>query len=494
MKQMIQDAPVPVSATGVDLRGFLDVLRERGEPLVRFTREVSREYELTAAVKLLERHGDPVVCFERVAGSELPIVVGVHGSRERIAAALGCSVEDGVEVFRRRAATPIEPRIVTDAPVHERRFVGDDVDLGRLPIPTHAEHDAGAFITSGVGLSRDPASGAVNAGIYRMRVISKNRLTIINNTNLRILIEQAEQAGEALEFAVSIGHHPAMQIGSQAKLPLDVDAFALVGSLLGVPLEVTAAETIDAMVPARAEIVLEGRILPGEREVDGAFGESQRYYQAELGFVFQVTAVTHRHDAMYVDINNVHHEHNCLSVFPCREAHLLSTLQARIPAVKAVYMPEKSAAMCAYISIDQRRDGEAKQALTLALGSFPRLKRVVAVDSDVDVRSHEEVAWAMTMRCQWDRDLIMIPYTLGSGMDPSTYTLTDRYRNKEMYELYEPDVLTTQVGIDATEPVGVPFPSRADTLPAQFADMDVTSAVRPWSARGKSWKPVKNTI
>jgi len=462
---------------GDDLRGFLQTLRRRGEPMVRFTREVQREHELAAVVKLLERHGDPVVCFERVAGSDMPVVVGAHGSRSRIAAALGCTVETAVEEFLRRIAHPLAPVEVEGGPVKDVRLTGTQIDLSHLPIVTHAEHDAGPFITAGVGLARDPATGAVNAGIYRMMVKGRDKLVVTNYSDLRTLAERAEGAERPLELVVSIGHHPAVQIASQAKLPLDVDSLAVAGALLGTPLEVTAAETVDAMVPARAEIVLEGRLVPGARELDGAFGESPRYYQADAGFVFQVTAVTHRRDAMFLDINNVHGEHTTLSVFPAREAQLLQTLRCAFPAAKAVHIPHRSAAMCAYISIDQHHDGEAKQVILFALGNFPRLKQVIVVDADVDVSDHEEVVWATITRSQWDRDLIVVPYTRGTSMDPSSYTLLDRHPSRE---IYDPAGLTTQVGIDATRPVDAPFAERADTIPARFAELNVIDDTEPW--------------
>lgn len=465
------------AAASADLRGFLEILQVRGEPMVRFTREVSKEHELSAVVKLLEKHGDPVVRFERVAGSEMPVIVGVHGSRSRIAAALGCAVEDAVNEFMRRVAKPIPPVKVESGPVKDIRFTGADVDLARLPIPTHAEHDAGAFITAGVGLACARHTGAVNAGIYRMMVKARDKLTVTNYSDLRTLAAQAEAAGEPLEFVVSIGHHPALQIASQAKLPLDVDTLAVAGALLGTPLEVTPGETVAAMVPARAEIVLEGYLIPGARELDGAFGESPRYYQADEGFLFQVTAMTHRRDALFLDINNVHGEHTTLSVFPSREAQLLQAMRSVLPRVQAVSIPHRSAAMCAYISIDQQYDGEAKQAILFALGSFPRLKQVIIVDADINVADHEEVLWATITRCQWDRDLVIVPYTRGTSMDPSSYTLVDRYPSRE---LYDPAGLTTQVGIDATTPVDAPFPPRADTIPSRFACMNLLDDIEPW--------------
>jgi 2,5-furandicarboxylate decarboxylase 1 len=233
---------------------------------------------------------------------------------------------------------------------------------------------------------------------------------------------------------------------------------------MGEPIVLVDAETVDLQVPAAAEIVIEGRFEPGRKADDGPFGESPRYYDSSWGYVLDVTAISHRGDAMFLDINNVHQEHRCLSIFPAREAQLLALLRGMFPHVQAVRMPIATAAMHAYISVDPRRDGEAKQILMVALGAFPRLKHATAVNTDVDIDDHESVIWAMTTRFQGDRDLIVIPYVAGTSMDPSSYTLEERY---------VPGDLRTQVGFDATMPVSVPFRERADIVGADFAELDL---------------------
>src|SRR5262249_26520192 len=151
----------------------------------------------------------------------------------------------------------------------------------------------------------------------------------------------------------------------------------------------------------------------------------------------EVTAITHRRDAIYLDINNVHGEHTCLSVFPAREAQLLSQLRSVYPHVSAVRIPSRTAGMHAHISVDPQHDGEAKQILMLGLGAIPRLKHAVVVNTDVDINDDESVLWALATRFQGDRDLLVVPYVSGTPMDPSSYALDTRYVGGE---------LRTQVG------------------------------------------------
>jgi 2,5-furandicarboxylate decarboxylase 1 len=463
-----------------DLRTFLADIESAEGPVREIEQEVSPDRELAAIVKLLEPRGNPITYFHKVAGSSLPVIAGIHGSRERIALALGTSVARANDEFIDRLGRGIPPARCADGPVKEVRHVGNAVDLSMLPIPTHAEHDGAPFLTAAVGIARDGEKGLLNTGIYRMMVMDRNHVTVGTWTDLRAIIEEGHADGRIVEFAAVVGHHPAFQVSSQAKIPRSVDSLEIAGAMLQEPLAIVNAETIDLPVPAGAEIVLEGRFEPGVMQADGPFGESIGYYESGLAFVLEVTAITHRHDAIYLDINNVHDEHPCLSGFPAREAQLLAHLRSIYPHVKAVRIPTRTASMHAHISVDPQRDGEAKQILMLALGAFPRLKHVVAVNTDVDIDDDERMFWALATRFEGDRDLFVIPYVSGTEEDPSSYTLKDRY---------VPGDLRTQVGFDATVPLGVPFRERADQVGPQFADMDVEAMLAPLDpTRSTPWR------
>jgi 2,5-furandicarboxylate decarboxylase 1 len=470
-----------------DLRSFLRAL-EQVEPIVDVTRAVSYDRELPAVVKLLESKGNPVVYFDHVAESDMPVICGVHGTRERIALALGSPLDRALDDYVDRVTRGVAPVVTSSAPVKDVIRTGDQVDIGQLPIPIHADKDGGRFLTAAVGVALDHANGNVNTGIYRMMVLDRNHLTVGTGGHLRDIIEEAHAAGREMELVIAVGHHPAFQVSSQAKVPRTQDSLEVAGALLGEPLAIASAETVDVPVPAAAEIVLEGRFVPGRTEPDGPFGESPRYYESGYGYVLEVTAVTHRSDAVFMDINNVHQEHRCLSTFPAREGQLLAALRAVYPHTRAVLMPLSTAAMHAYISIDPTRDGEARQVLLVALGSNPRLKHAVVVDTDVDITDHEHVLWALTTRFQGDRDLIVVPNVSGTSMDPSSYTLDDRFAVGE---------LRTQVGFDATKPVSLPFRERADIVGSPYDAIDLEEyvvsddepAAAPWRAGGHVGAP-----
>ena len=421
-------------------------------------------------MRLLENRGNPITYFHRVRDSSFPVVAGIHGTRARIALALGTDVRSTTEVFVARLDHGVRPAWQDDGPVREVRHVGNDVDLSILPIPTHADRDGGPFLTAAVGIAQDGESGRVNTGIYRMMVLDRNHLTVGTGTDLRAIIEDSHRAGRTVELGVAVGHHPAFQVSSQAKIPRTVDSLEIAGAMLGEPLAVVSGETVDVPIPAFAEIAIEGRIVPGETRPDGPFGESPRYYESGWGYLLEVTAITHRSDAIYLDINNVHGEHPCLSCFPAREAQLLAQLRTAHPHVREVRIPTRTAGMHAHISVDPKRDGEGKQIAMVALGAIPRLKHVVVVNTDVDIYDDESVLWALATRFQGDRDLFVAPYVSGTPMDPSSYTLQDRYTAGD---------LRTQVGFDATIPVGIPFRERADQVGAGFADLDIDTVIAP---------------
>ncbi|MBI4011315.1 MAG: UbiD family decarboxylase, partial [Candidatus Rokubacteria bacterium] len=241
----------------------------------------------------------------------------------------------------------------------------------------------------------------------------------------------AEARGERLPVAFAIGVHPAIALGALAIGSIDEDERAIMGALLGEPLELVKCETSDVLAPAQAEMVIEGEILPGERTPEGPFGEFTGYSLGERRReILRVTAITHRRDALFQDISVAHLDHLLLSTIPM-EANLYRAVRAMVPSVKAVRVPGP---FTCYVSIEQRLPGQAKNAILAVLGADLYMKRVVVVDHDVDVFDDRQMTWAIATRCQPDRDLVTITHARGSDLDPST---------KE-------DGYTAKWGVDAT--------------------------------------------
>lgn len=450
-----------------DLRQYLGELDASGD-LVHVRREVSTDRELSAVVKQLEGRGAPAVEFHTVRDSQLSVVAGLFGSRERIARAMRSRPELAVNDFLTAVTNPGSTvRTGSEAPVKDVRKLGADVDLGVLPISIHSAQDAGRFVTSGVTLVRDPVTGEANAGIYRMQVIDERHVTMNSSPALRAVIKQFADTSRFLEFVTVIGHHPALLVASQAQRNPQVGTLEIMGSLLGAPVATTRAEIVDLEVPSFSEIVLEGRLLPSERRNEGSFGEFTYYYDpGALVWTCEIVAITHRQDAIYLDIHPTHREHRCLWLFPGREAKLLAALRETFPAVRAIHLPEHGAGMTAYIAVDRGRESTTREVLQAALTIDPYLKHAYAVDPDVDVTDDQQVLWALNVRFQGDRDLIVLTEQPGARMDPSARRTSE-------------GTLTSKLGFDATAKFEDPQP-RADVVSDEYASLDLADYVEGW--------------
>jgi 2,5-furandicarboxylate decarboxylase 1 len=288
-----------------------------------------------------------------------------------------------------------------------------------LPQIIHHEGDAGVFLTAAISFAKDPTAETWNCAYNRLMLKGRDT-TSIHLTLGKHLWEFhriAESRNAPLPVAFAIGVHPAIALGALAIGSVDEDERAIMGALLGEPLELVPCETSDVLVPAHAEMVIEAEILPHERTAEGPFGEFTGYSLGERQReVVKVNAITHRRDAVFQDITVAHLDHLLLSTIPI-EANLFRAVRAMVPTVRAVRVP---APFTCYVSIEQRIPGQAKNAVLAALGSDLYMKRVVVVDHDVDVFDDRQVNWAVATRCQPDRDITIVAHARGSDLDPST--------------------------------------------------------------------------
>ena len=313
------------------------------------------------------------------------------------------------------------------------------MDLARLlPLPTHNEHDGGAYVTAGLMITRNPRTGKQNVSIHRCQLHGPNRLgVLLLPRHAHMFFEMAEQGGRPLEAAIVVGIDPLTLLASQAIAPIDVDELEIAGALHRRPLSVVKCLTSDLRVPAEAEIVIEGRLLPGVREPEGPFGEFPQYYgeRAER-HVMEIDAVTHRKDAIFHTIVGGGLEHLLLGAIP-REATLLAHLQRSFPNVRDVHLSRGG--VCRYhlyVQIRNRQEGDAKNIMLGAFAGHYDVKHVIVVDEDVDIHNAAEFEWAVATRFQADHDLVVVPESQGSKLDPSTR-----------------DGVGAKMGLDATKPL-----------------------------------------
>jgi 2,5-furandicarboxylate decarboxylase 1 len=405
-----------------DLRSFLDLVkRQRPEDFQIISRPVDPAYEITALVVKLEQEARrrPIVLFENVKGSAFPVLTNLHASRARLATAIGAAPAAMLPTYLRAMERPIPPRVVASGPVTEVVRRGKDVDLGTLPQIIHHQGDAGPYVTAAISFAKDPASETWNCAYNRLMLQGRDTTSIhlTLGKHLWEFSKIAEARGEPLPVAFAIGVHPAIALGALAIGSIDEDERAIMGALLGEPLELVKCETSDVLVPAHAELVLEGEILPAARVAEGPFGEFTGYSLGERQReIVRYRAITHRRDAMFQDITVAHLDHMLLSTIPM-EANLYRAVRAMVPSIKAVRVPGP---FTCYVSIEQRLPGQAKNAIMSVLGADLYMKRVVVVDHDVDVFDDRQVNWAIATRCQPDRDITIITNARGSDLDPSS--------------------------------------------------------------------------
>lgn len=428
---------------------FLASLEGTGD-LLRIAEPLPADYGVAAlARRTSDREGPALLCAS-VGTSGFPVLTGLFAAQRRVAAALGVAPAELFTAYREREERPLPPVMAGGAaPCQDIVWRAGDIDLGRLPIVRHYERDGGAYVTAGLQVARDPETGVQNVSIHRMLPLGRDRLTVFAppGRHLRQIIERNEERGAGTGIATVIGAEPATQIASQARPPFGLDEFAIAGGLRGEPVELVPCVSIDAAVPATAEMVIEGVTEPGVREPDGPFGEYPgTYSDVKPAPVLQVTAITLRRGdqrfgpAIY---------QNTLTGMPMTENHWMmqATATAAVwrearritPEVRAVNVtPGGACRHHVVIAIHKRHDAEARNLGLAVIASGIGVKQAIVVDQDIDPFDPLMVEWAVNTRVQPDRDLIVVPGLYSPTLDPSAPALRT----------------SAKTVIDATAPLG----------------------------------------
>lgn len=439
----------------MDLRSFLE---DVAESVWRPEGPLSTAYEITALQHALDADGrfpvirvaKPVLADGRTSAME--IVCNLTASRALTARALGIADHrEAARSYAERTGNPVAPEIVeaAQAPVQEIVLEGDEADLTALPALTQHVGDPGPYLTAAHATTRDPETGVDNTAIQRCwikgpRLMSWYPYPVSHNArNLRKYWEK----GEACPVAFWIGHHPAVSMGTQAKLAYPESHWAAAGGLIGAPLRLVPSRTHgDAiMVPADAEIVVEGWAPANRLEADGPFGEYTGYEAPEVQApVVEVSCITRRRDAIYHDYASGLAD----MLVPdnmAMEGKLYGMIRAVAPSLANVHVPVSGRRFHAAIQLRDPAPGEARDALMAAL-AYRRVKAAFAVDADIDIFSETAMQWAIATRVQWHRDSFIVDGLSGSAGDPSWA---------------EGAETTSKIGVDATLRAGGLRPSRA---------------------------------
>jgi|SRR5690625_4349153 len=457
-----------------DLRTFIDrVQKEYPSSYLTTSKEVDPRYELTGVLRKFQDQGQfPMVMFENVKNNDIRVLGNALGDRDRVALLFDAESggQDLAEKYLDRQGKMIPPEVVETGPVKEVVQTGDDIDVTKIANIVHCEGDGGEkgeYISSGVTVAKDEDTGIYNAGIYRIQVVGPRELRFDPGQYSHIwhLHNKMEQRDEPLEIAIVIGHYPTFYMASQYRGSLDVDEIEVAGGLAQEPIRMCPAETLDMNVPADAEIVIEGKLLPHVRKPEGPFGEFSWYMgPGHDAHVVEVTAITRRSDAIYQDVFNAHPEHNLIGMVG-REAGILSQVKQNVPTVQAVSMPFSACCrFAAYVSIKKEYDGQARNAALTALGADPFVKLCIVVDDDIDPHDEMRVMWAVATRVRADKDVIVIPETYTCELDPTAYSIEDDTKD---------GALNAKWIIDATKPVGLPFQEVADVPEDVWRNIDL---------------------
>lgn len=470
-----------------DLRDFIKQLEAKGE-LVRVSHEVDPSLEMTEICDRTLKAGGPAILFENPKGFETPVLANLFGTPERVAMGMG---EESVEALREvgellaflkepeppkglkdaweklpvfKQVLNMAPKVVSKAACQKMVIEGDDVDLSKLPIQTCWPGDAAPLITWALVVTKGPNKERQNLGIYRQQVIAKNKVIMRWLAHRGGALDykdwQEKHPGEPFPVAVALGADPATILAAVTPVPDSLSEYGFAGLLRGDKTEVVKCLGSDLQVPASAEYVLEGYLMPGEEADEGPFGDHTGYYNEVESFpVFTIERITHCKDPIY---------HSTYTGRPPDEPAILGLalnevfvpiLKKQFPEIVDFYLPPEG---CSYrmavVSMKKQYPGHAKRIM-LGVWSFLRqfmyTKFVIVTDDDVNVRDWNDVIWAMTTRMDPARDTTIIENTpidyldfaspvsgLGSkmGMDA-----TNKWQGETDREWGEPIIMDEEV-------------------------------------------------
>jgi 2,5-furandicarboxylate decarboxylase 1 len=423
-------------------REFLKRLDDAGE-LLHLPKTVDPRH-----MSALMAQSPQATFFEQIDGyPDWRVAGALVSTRRRLAVAMGCPESEIATRFERGIQRPIDPVVVDRAPCQEVVLTGDDVDLTRIPIPMMHVKDGGPYISATVVVSKDPEYGR-NVGSYRLmyRTPRETGIDLVSSSDMRVYYQRALDRKQPLEIAVAIGTHPFELLAASYKAPIAVDEFAVAGGLHGAPVELVRCKTVDLEVPANAELVLEGELLPiGWTADEGPFGEfSHITGEVKWNPIFRIRAITHRRDPIFY-VLQMPWENDWLAA-PVIEAAGLQALRVASVEPVAIRAPVGGCCYWTLVASIRKRPGEGKNAL-LALLSVAEVKLAIVTDDDIDIYDPDDLDWAMTFRVQADQDVLVVPGARGKHIDPSVRAAT----------LGKGGLPTTaKLGIDATIPEGVP--------------------------------------
>lgn len=409
----------------LDLRSYISYVRNKEQnAFLEVRREISPRWQTTAIVtKLARKMRNPVICFNSVAGTELPVVTNVCCSFDRVARSAGLDAATVTDRMTRALDEPIPPVDVPadDAPVLAERFDAGAFSLRDLPDFYYTDTQTAPYLTAAILVARDPQSGAHNLSFHRLMICGDNEVAIYMTPggHLEQIWKRNREEGRSTPVAAVFGFHPLWAYGCLAAGPLEVDDYGVIGAVLGEGLAVTGSiGHSDLKIPALAEMVYDGRIDAEVTEEEGPFGEFLGFVAPKAARpVLRFTHLSSRQKPIFQDIVAGQSEHITMSSVTLR-ARLARNYFRGNDAVVDFWLP---AAMTLFLAVDSSRqpDFDARQMMRRLLQAERYLKQVVCFDANVDLRKLGSVQAALANNVQADRDMQSFPNCPGNGVDPS---------------------------------------------------------------------------
>ncbi len=414
------------------MREFLKVLEEDFK-VIKIEKEISAEYEVA---KILREHPKDVVIFENVKDYDMKIISGICNTRDKISRGISVTVPEITKRIMKATENPIPIKNIEN--IKENFNTQREPDLSKIPVPTYYKKDGGAYITAGVVIAKDPETGIRNASIHRMLVSGKDKLGIrIVPRNLYTYYKKAEEMDKPLDIAIAIGMHPATLLATTTSVPITTDELEVANNFHEGNLKLIKCENVDLEVPD-AEIIMEGKILPHEREPEGPFVDLTDTYDVVRNEpVIKLSKIHYKENPFYHAIMPAGFEHRLLQGLP-QEPRIYNAVLNTVSTVQNVVLTEGGCCwLHAAVSIKKQTQGDGKNVLMAALAAHPSLKHAIVVDEDVDIFNPEDLEYAIATRVKGDEDIMIVPGARGSSLDPCA----------------KPDGTTTKIGVDATKPL-----------------------------------------
>ncbi|KKN30869.1 hypothetical protein LCGC14_0829660 [marine sediment metagenome] len=411
-------------------REYLNQIDEKGL-LKKVDVEVSKNLEISGILKGIE---PTPVLFNKVKESEFRVAGNIFCTKDVIASYFGVTPADLIPMLSKAIVNRSEPEIVSNAPCQE--VVESSVDLDKIPILFHCERDGGNYISSAVVVTRDPVYGQ-NLDFHRAMQYSKDKFSarIVKG---RHFYKFLEKNGE-VEVAFCIGNTPNILIAGATSVDIGVDELQIANALE--PIKITTANSVDLMIPAEAEFVLEGRVFFDERHSEGPFIDlTETYDTIREEPIFEVKKITHRKDAIWQALLPGALEHKILMGMPREPTIFKKVNESGVKCLDVNISPGGSSWLHAIVQIDKKSEEDGKKAIEGAFVGHTSCKHVFIVDKDINIYDPLSVEWAMATRFQGDIRMVVKDKEPGSSLDPSAEPGTK---------------MTTKIGFDLTKPLVV---------------------------------------